>query len=312
MGTEMSVNKKKKNKKRIWAYRKLYFILFPGLLWIILFCYVPMAYIVVAFQDYNPISGILGSKFVGFKQFTDFIQGYYFGRLMENTLKISCLKLLICFPAPLIFAILLNEVRRVRFKKVIQTCSYLPHFISWIVIVGFLEILLSPTTGIVNNLIVNLGGEAKYFMSDINWFIPILLLTALWGSFGWDSIVYIAAIAGVNPEMYEAATLDGCGKLGKIWYITLPSIRKLIIMLLILNTANILNVDYGQILAFVGNNAALYEVGDVIDTFVYRTLIETGNYSFVTAVGLFKGFISMFLIIGLDKTAKYFGDEGIF
>lgn len=312
MGTEMSVNKKKKNKKWIWAYRKLYFILFPGLLWIILFCYVPMAYIVVAFQDYNPISGILGSKFVGFKQFTDFIQGYYFGRLMENTLKISCLKLLICFPAPLIFAILLNEVRRVRFKKVIQTCSYLPHFISWIVIVGFLEILLSPTTGIVNNLIVNLGGEAKYFMSDINWFIPILLLTALWGSFGWDSIVYIAAIAGVNPEMYEAATIDGCGKLGKIWYITLPSIRKLIIMLLILNTANILNVDYGQILAFVGNNAALYEVGDVIDTFVYRTLIETGNYSFVTAVGLFKGFISMFLIIGLDKTAKYFGDEGIF
>ena len=164
------------NWKKIWKNRTLYLILAPGLLWIILFCYVPMGYIVVAFQDYNPIAGVFGSRFVGIKHFTDFIQGYYFGRLMKNTLVISCLKLLICFPAPILFAILLNEIRAVRFKKVLQTCSYLPHFISWIVIVGFLEILLSPTTGIVNQWIVRLGGQAKYFMSDSGYFIPICFL----------------------------------------------------------------------------------------------------------------------------------------
>ena len=308
-----SLEKNKKIKwEEIWRKKTLYLILLPGILWIIIFCYVPMAYVIVAFQKYNPLDGIFGSQFVGLQHFKDFITGYYFERLMVNTLKISLLKLLICFPAPVIFAIFLNEVKGVVFKKVVQTCSYLPHFISWIVVAGFLELLLSPTTGVVNNLIVRLGGSAHYFMSDSGAFIPIVLITSFWVSFGWDSIVYLAAISGINQELYEAATIDGYGRFGKMWHITLPGIRSLIIILLILNTANILNIDYGQILAYIGNNAALYEVGDVIDTFVYRTLTETGDYSFATAVGLFKGVISMFLIIGLDKLSKKAGEEGIF
>ena len=303
---------KKINWRKVWNCRSLYLILFPGIIWIIIFCYVPMFYIIVAFENYNPIDGILGSEFVGFKHFNDFVSGYYFERLMKNTLKISILKLMICFPAPIIFAIFLNEISNIKFKKIIQTCSYLPHFISWIVIVGFLEMLLSPTTGVINKIIVEAGGTAKYFMSDSKAFLPIILITSFWACFGWDSIVYIAAMAGINPELYEAAIIDGCGRFGRIWYITLPGIKKLIVMLLVLNGANILNVDYTQILAFIGNNAALYEVGDVIDTFVYSTLVETGNYSFSTAVGLFKGIISMLLLVGFNFISKKAGEEGLF
>lgn len=306
---------KKKPKNQFWLnlkkYKYLYLIILPSLLWYFLFWVLPLGGLVIAFKDFNPISGMWGSEWVGLKHFRDFITGFYFNRLIRNTLWINCLKLVFCFPFPIIFAILLNEIRNKYFKKVIQTFSYLPYFISWIVVSGFLESFLSPSNGIINKIIVLYGGESVYFMNTSSYFVPIVIITFLWKDFGWSSIIYLSAIASIDVELYEAAIVDGCKRFGQIWHITLPSLRPLMVLIVMLNIGNILNADFGQLLAFIGNNSALYEVGDVIDTFVYRTAMLNGSYDSSTAVGLFKGIISLIMILLANSIAKKFGEEGI-
>jgi putative aldouronate transport system permease protein len=302
-------------KARFWQslkkYRYLYLLTLPALLWLFIFWVCPLFGLVIAFQDFNPVAGIFGSRWVGLKYFEYFIHVYFFPRLIRNTLFINCLKLLAGFPIPIIFAILLNEVASRKFKKVIQTFSYLPHFVSWIVVAGFLQSFLSPSTGILNKLIMRLGGDSVFFMNEKQFFVPIVILTYVWKDFGWSSIIYLAAIASINQELYEAATIDGCRRFRSIWHITLPSIRSLMVLIIMLSIGNIINSDFGQLLAFIGSNYTLFEVGDVIDTFVYRSAMLQGNFSLATAIGVFKGFISLVMILVANFVVKKFGEEGI-
>lgn len=298
--------------KEHWMY---YAMMTPGFAIVLVFAYLPMVGLVIAFNDYNPIFGVSGfwkSEWVGLKWFVKFFKSFFFERLMVNTLLINFTKLLFMFPIPIFFALLLNEVRCRWYKKTIQTVTYLPHFISWVVIVGMMSSMLSPTTGFVNNIIAALGGEKIYFMNSESWFYPLIVGSAVWCNFGWDSIIYLAAISGVDTEMYESAVLDGCSRFKQALYITLPSIKSLIVMMLILKIGGLINADFAQILAYIGNNTALYKIGDVIDTYVYRIGIQNLQLSYATAIGMFKGVIALIMLGGANLLAKKIGEDGVF
>lgn len=293
----------------------IYAMMAPALLLFLVFSYLPMVGIIISFNDYKinkGFAGIFQSKWVGFQWFQRFFESYYFKRLMVNTLTVNIMKLIIGFPAPILFALLLNEVRNKYFKKIVQTVSYMPHFVSWVVVMQILNGLLSPTQGVVNNLIKSFGGEAIYFVNEVKYYYPLIIGTAVWKGFGWGSIVYLAAIAGVDVEMYEAAVLDGCSRIKQAWYITLPSIKSLIVMMLILNMGGLINADFQQIFVYVGSNTALYDIADVIDTYVYRIGLSSMKMSYATAIGLFKSVISLIMLTLADFVSKRLGEDGIF
>jgi len=293
----------------------IYAMMTPALLLFLTFSYLPMVGIIISFNDYKinkGFAGIFQSKWVGFQWFTRFFESYYFKRLMVNTLTVNIMKLVIGFPAPILFALLLNEVKNKYYKKVVQTVSYMPHFVSWVVVMQILNGLLSPSQGIINNIIKSFGGEAIYFTNELSWYYPLIIGTSVWKGFGWGSIVYLAAIAGVDVEMYEAAVLDGCGRLKQAWYITLPSIKSLIVMMLILNMGSLINADFQQIFVYVGSNTALYDIADVIDTYVYRIGLSSMKMSYATAIGLFKSVISLIMLTLSDFVSKKLGEDGIF
>lgn len=293
----------------------IYAMMTPALLLFLTFSYLPMVGIIISFNDYKinkGFAGIFQSKWVGFQWFTRFFESYYFKRLMVNTLTVNIMKLIIGFPAPILFALLLNEVKNKYYKKVVQTVSYMPHFVSWVVVMQILNGLLSPSQGIINNIIKSFGGEAIYFTNELSWYYPLIIGTSVWKGFGWGSIVYLAAIAGVDVEMYEAAVLDGCGRLKQAWYITLPSIKSLIVMMLILNMGSLINADFQQIFVYVGSNTALYDIADVIDTYVYRIGLSSMKMSYATAIGLFKSVISLIMLTLSDFVSKKLGEDGIF
>ena len=296
---------------RISRYKYLYFLMSFGILYYIVFKYLPMFGIFIAFKDYKPWRGIFASEWIGFYHFTRFFKSVYFVRLLTNTLTINIGKLLIGFPFPIIFALLLNEVRRRRFKSIVQTVSYLPHFLSWVIAGGFFISILSPSSGIVNHAIVALGGEPIHFMQDPAYFKPIVIISSVWKEFGWGSIVYLAAISGLDSEMFEAARLDGASRWQEITRITIPSIVPIIVVLLILNLGKVLNDDFEQILFMLQDNPILYEAGDVIETYVYRVGVQGGDYSFATAVGLFKNFIGLVLVLSVNWIAKKLGQEAL-
>nr|WP_317987059.1 ABC transporter permease subunit [Sutcliffiella rhizosphaerae] len=281
----------------------------PGILFFIIYKYVPMWGIVIAFQDYSVFAGIQGSEWVGFKHFERMFQSEEFYRIFSNTLLISLYKLFWGFPAPIIVALMLNELRNMMYKRTVQTIIYMPHFLSWVIVGGIMMNLLGPSTGIVNTFIQFLGFEPIYFIADDSWFRTVLVTSDLWKSVGWGTILYLAALAGINPQLYEAATVDGASKWQQTWHITLPSLLPTIVILFILQMGNILEVGFEQV--FILLNPLVYNVGDVFETYVYRVGVTQGQFSYTTAVGLFKSVIALILVVAANKIAKKLGQNGI-
>ena len=298
--------------KRMWKYRERYLMLLPMLLLVLVFSYFPMYGITLAFKKYRIIDGIFGSPWVGLAQFQKLFNTASFWNVMKNTVEISGLRILFGFPAPIIFALLLNEVGHRKYQRVVQTISYLPHFMSWVVLSGIIMQLFSMN-GVFNFLIRLFGGEHVLFMTSTFWFRPILIITGIWQGVGWSSVIYLASIAGINPQIYEAATIDGANRFQMMRYITLASIYPVISMLFILQVGSILNAGFDQI--FNLYNPLVYDVSDILDTYVYRKGFgadgSSADYSFSTAVGLFKNVIGFGLVILTNFISKKMSDTGI-
>lgn len=281
----------------------------PVIAYYLIFKYAPMYGIVLAFKDYSIRKGILGSPWVGFTVFEELFATHTFVRAFRNTVIISLLRWVFGFPMPIILALMLNELKNLRFKKTMQTISYLPHFLSWIILTGLFTQLLSPTNGPINYIISLLGGKPIYFLADNAWFRSTMVITGIWKEIGWGSIVYLATIAGIDTELYEAAECDGATRWQKMFRITLPLMKPTIVILLIMNCGSILEAGFDQIFNFY--NSAVYETGDIIDTYVYRRGIGDMEYSISTAVGLFKNVIGFILVTGTNFIAKRLGEGGI-
>jgi putative aldouronate transport system permease protein len=292
---------------------KFYYLMaLPGLLYFLVFHYLPMFGIIVAFKDITPFSGldgILHEPFVGFIHFKHWIQSYYFTNVMGNTLVISGLKLLFGFPTPIILALLINEVRNTKFKRTVQTISYMPHFLSAVVVSGLVMNLLSSQGGLVNQAVVGLGGTSHAYLTDPRYFRAILVSSHVWQHVGWGTILYLAAMSGIDPQLYEAAMIDGANKLQQIRHITLPGITFVIVILLIFAIGGLLNAGFEQILLLY--SPAVYSVSDIIDTYVYRSGLLSMQYSFATAVGVFKSILAMTLLLGANWIARRLGQTGI-
>ena len=305
-----SVGKQKKYKppkqplgKRLIRYWPLYVMLIPCIIYYILICYVPMAGSVLAFKDYSFKKGIWGSPWVGLEYFKTFFASYDAPRLIKNTLTIGVIKCVLEFPFAIILALLLNEIRNLKFKKVTQTITYLPHFLSSVIIVTMLQRILAPNTGILNQAISAMGGDGStFFLMEENYFYQILFSMDLWRNIGWDSIMYLAAISSVDMALYEAAEMDGCGKLKKMWHITLPSIRGTICLLFIMGIGGILSsgVDQVWLLRTPGNMT----VADTLDVYVVRMGIQGGQFGYATAIGLVQGLVGLVLVLVCNKICK--------
>ncbi|HHY23008.1 MAG TPA: sugar ABC transporter permease [Clostridiaceae bacterium] len=274
---------------------ELYLFLLPAFVYFIVFRYWPMYGLQIAFRKFNGSLGIWGSPWVGLRNFTDFFNSYYFWVLIKNTIGITLYSILIGFPIPIIFALMLNEVDNERFKRFVQTVSYAPHFISTVVIVGIIIAFLSPTTGVINHIIVACGGETKPFMIMPGWFKSIYVWSGVWQSMGWSAIIYLAALSGIDPQQHEAAVIDGANRFERIWHINIPGILPTIIILLILNMGSIMNVGFEKI--YLMQNPLNFEASDVISTYVYRTGLIDADFSFSTAVGLFNSVINFIILI---------------
>jgi putative aldouronate transport system permease protein len=294
------------------GYRKhlgLTIMFIPVVVYFIVFKYIPMYGITLAFKDFRFNLGIMGSPWVGLDNFRDLFMFNTFNRAVRNTIIISLLKLIAGFPMPIILALVLNEVRHVRFKKLVQTISYLPHFLSWVVLAGVFIQLFSPSTGFVNYILSLFNIKPIYFLGDNKWFRSTLVFTSVWKNVGWSSIIYLAAIAGIDLSMYEAAICDGATRFQRMWYITLPSILPTVTVLLILNIGSLLDAGFDQI--FNLYNAAVYETADIIDTYVYRTGMRDMKYSLATAVGLFKNGIGFVLVFSTNYITRKISDTGV-
>ncbi|NSW91299.1 MAG: sugar ABC transporter permease [Firmicutes bacterium] len=287
--------------KTLKKEKYLWILVLPGIIWYLIFAYGPMYGLVIAFERYSPARGILGGPWVGFKWFKQFFESQFFWRLIRNTLLLNIYSIIFSFPAPIILAIMLNEIKHGWYKKAAQTISYLPHFISTVIAVGMVVNFLS-TDGFINNLISLLGGQRKQFLVMPEWFRTIYIASGIWQSAGWNSIIYLAAISGIDSQLYEAAIVDGATKLNQIWHITIPGILPTIIILLILNLGHILSVGYEKIILLY--NPAVYETADVINTYVYRRGVAGGEFSFGTAVGLFQSVINFIMIILANKISR--------
>lgn len=294
--------------------KMLYLLGLPVIAYYLIFCYLPMYGVIIAFKDFTLRSGagffssIMESPWVGFAHFKSFFQSYYFWQILRNTIVISVSTLVISFPAPIVFALLLNEIRNKRFAGAVKTISYLPHFISIVVICGMIRQFVDAD-GLITNLLAVFGMEKKNMLNDPNLFVPIYVISNVWQTIGWDSIIYVAALAGVDMELYEAAEIDGANRWKQTIHITLPSIVPTIILLLILRIGSLLNVGYEKILLLY--NSVTQETADVISTFVYRKGILDGGWSYSTAVGLFNSVINLFLLVTANKISAKFSDTSL-
>lgn len=301
--TETAQNVRKKTlAQRMKPYAALYLMLLPGLALILIFCYGPMYGLQIAFKDYNIGLGIWNSPWVGLEHFQKFLSTDAAIRALTNTIIISALKLVFSFPMPILLAVVLNEIGNQTFKRVAQTISYLPHFISWIIVASLLNNLLSPSTGVINAFIQQLGRDPIYFLADKNWFRPILVISNIWKEIGWSSVVYLAALSGIDPSLYEAAIVDGATRVQRITRITLPSIMPIAVTMLILSMGSIMSAGFDQV--FNLYSPQVYDVGDILDTYVYRRGLVDMSYSFSTAVGLFKSVVGLILVVAVNVIAK--------
>ncbi len=296
------------NIKRYWM---LYLMFLPVIVCLVLFSYLPMGGIYIAFTKYQPWIPILESPFVGLQNFKLMFSAPNFDQLIFNTVWINILKLLFGFPAPIILALLLNEVRRTKFKKTVQTMSYLPYFVSWIVVSGMMYSLLNYNSGIVNKILKSLGNDPVKWYTHGEYWRSILVASSVWKTIGYNSILYLAAIAGIDQSLYEAAVVDGATRWQRMRYITLPSIMPTASILLILSLGGLMNGDFGQIFALIGQNAPLHEYTDVLDFYIYRKGLQAGQFSIGTAMGLFQSTIGFALICLSNNFSKKIGGEGI-
>ncbi|WP_090808836.1 sugar ABC transporter permease [Paenibacillus sp. 276b] len=290
--------------------QSLYLLALPGILFFLVFKYIPMWGIIIAFQDYSPFRGIQGSEWVGLQHFTELFANPDFALLFRNTLAISLLNLILFFPFPILISLGLNELRSVAYKRLIQTIIYMPHFLSWVIIDGLTLLLFAKGTGLINELFTLWGWPRVDILTNPDSFWVMVTLQAMWKEAGWGTIVFLAAMASVDTQLYEAARMDGAGRLRQIWHITLPAIRSVIIVLLILRLGDIMEVGFEQI--FLMYNGAVSEVAEVFDTYVYRTGIEQGDFSYSTAVGLFKSVIGLVLVVVANRVVKRMGQEGVY
>lgn len=296
--------------KRIVSNRYIYLMLLPAVVYYGIFHYYPMYGALIAFKQFSITKGILGSPWVGFKHFEMLFALDKFWQVFWNTIVISLYRLVFGFPLPLFVAVLLNEVRKIAFKRTVQTVIYLPHFISWVILGGLMINLLSVDTGVVNNAVRSLGGEPIGFLTDDNYFRSTLVWSMIWKEFGWNTIIYMAALAGVNPQLYEAALMDGANRWQRIWHITLPCIRSTIVILLILRIGHLMEAGFEQI--FVLYHPGVYQSSDIIDTYVYRIGLTEGRFSLAAAVGLFKSAINFILLVVANRLARMMGEQGIY
>lgn len=304
---------KANSKKGGWQYIKkdwdLYLLLIPGLAFLFIFRYLPMYGITIAFKDFNIYEGLANSPWVGMSNFRRLFDSEDFWRVFKNTLLISIYKIIYLFPLPILIALLLNEIQRMAFKRSIQTVIYFPHFLSWVIVSGIFLNLLSTDGGLVNKFIEYLGGEPIAFFMDNRYFRSVLVFTAGWKEVGWGAIVYLAAISGIDPELYEAAVIDGAGRFKQAIYITLPGIASTIVLMFTLRLSSLLAAGTEQILAMY--NPMVYDTADVIGTYVYRVGLGQSDYSFSTAVGLFESVIGFILIVSANWFTRKFLDRSI-
>ena len=306
----MTKVKNKGQRKRIWTL-PYHLMLLPGILFLLVYHIAPMFGSVIAFQDFVPAKGFFGSKWVGLENFKFMFQLPDTWSILSNTLIIAVSKIIFNLIFAVLFAVLLNELRHLWLKKTIQTIAYLPHFLSWVILATIFRDILDPS-GLVNTVLMNLHliGEPIFFLGDNSWFQGVIVATDVWKEFGYNAVMFIAALAGVNPELYEAAAMDGAGRLRRIWHITLTSIRPTIVLVATLNIANIFNAGFDQI--FNLYSPVVYATGDVIDTYVYRAGFVSAQYSLATVVGLMKSVVSFILIIVSYKLADRFAGYRIF
>jgi len=288
----------------------LYALLLPGLIYFLLFKYLPMWGVTIAFKNFSPFLGFWKSDWVGFEHFINFFQNPDFFRLLRNTLILAVYDIVFFFPAPIILSLMLNEIRMNMYKRTLQTLVYVPHFMSWVIIASITYVFLTTSGGAINEIVSYFTGEKISFLSHPDWFRPIIIMQVIWKETGWGTVIFLAALAGVSPEQYEAAIVDGAGRMRRLWHVTLPALRGTIVILLILRLGNFLDTGFQQI--YLMTNSLNREVADVFDTYVYFMGITQGAFSYSTAVGLFKAVVGIILIYGSNWFAKKMGQGGFF
>lgn len=296
--------------KNLKKNKLIYLMIAPGILYFLIYKYFPMYGLIIAFQDYKPYLGISGSPWVGFAHFERLFQDPDFWMIFKNTIVLFVLQLVIAFPIPIVLALMLNELRNQVYKKSIQTLIYIPHFMSWVVIVSISYVMLTLDGGIINSLLQAMGlGPINFLLSE-EWFRPMYIIQIIWRESGWGTIIFLAAIAGVDPQLYEAAKIDGASRLRQIWHITLPSIRGVIIILLILKIGDVLELGFEHVYLLL--NSSNRAVAEIFDTYVFTAGLQQGQFSYSTAVGFFKGIVGLILVVGANKLAKKYGEEGVY
>lgn len=304
-----SVTRRRRVMQDLRNQRILYLMVLPGVLYFLVFRYYPMYGAIIAFKDYRVLDGIVGSPWVGFQHFREVFNSTYFASILRNTLLISIYRFAFGIPVGIALALMLNEVRIKWFKQSVQTVTYLPHFLSWVIVFGVLQVLLGTPNGLINQPIVALGGAPIHFLADPDWFRTVLVASGMWKEVGWSAIIYLAALASISNELYEAASVDGASRLRRIWDISLPGILPVVMLVSLLNLGNLLSAGFEQV--FIMYNPAVYSVGDIIDTWVYRQGIQGFQYSVGAAVGLFKGVVGMVLIVFCNWLARRTTGKGI-
>lgn len=288
--------------KKIIRNYDLYLLLLPTLVYFIIFHYVPMYGLQIAFKNFNPVKGILGSPWVGFDNFERFFESYQLGTIIRNTLGISIYELFVAFPAPIILALMINQLTNERFKRFVQTVTYAPHFISTVVVVGIVYLLLSPQTGAVNNLLGLFRIDPVFFMGSADWFKTVFVFSGIWQNIGWGTIIYLASLTGVNPEFHEAAVVDGATKLQRVMFIDIPAIMPTVIIMLIMNMGHMMSVGFEKV--YLMQNQLNVDSSETIQTYVYKAGLVQAQYSYASAIGLFNTVINFILLITVNKIAK--------
>ena len=303
----------KLGEKRLNYFRKswqLYLMLVPVVLFYAIFSFGAYPGLLMAFQNFKISAGLFGSEFVGLKHFRLIFQSSGFAKILRNTIFLNLLNLVLYFPAPIILALMLNEIKHSAYKRISQSLMYLPHFFSWVVLGGMITQILSPSRGVVNLILEGITGETIFFMASKTIWPFIFVLSSMWKEVGWGTIIYLAAITGIDPELYEAAIIDGAGHMKQVWHITIPSISHTIIILLILRMGSVLNVGIEQIMVL--QNAAVADISDVIATYNYRMGVQNGQYSLTTAIGIFSSVVSMIMLLLANWFAKRYSESSIF
>nr|WP_273841032.1 sugar ABC transporter permease [Halalkalibacter alkalisediminis] len=304
------VDKRAELMRKIKKNKWLYLMIAPGILYFFVYKYIPMYGLIIAFQDYKPYLGITGSEWVGFQHFERLFTSPEFWMIFRNTLVLFALQILVFFPIPIIIALMLNEVRNQMFKKSVQTLIYIPHFMSWVVIVSISFVMLTLDGGIINSVLEALGFQKINFLMNPDTFRPMYIIQVIWREAGWGTIIFLAAIAAVDPQLYEAAKMDGANRLRQAWHITLPAIRSVIVVLLILKIGDVLELGFEHVYLLL--NASNREVGEIFDTYVYTAGLKQGQFSYSTAVGFFKGIVGLILVMVANWLAKKAGEEGVY